>query len=164
MKESLKLMTFPTHIAKTDNKKAPNTYIKVTNQAIYNGSLNRFARAIAIKNIHEWINLQFVNQELPVIKEPVQLQLSIYTVINHGDIRRNNKTQSISWKKPRKDYIPRWDEDNLRTIWEKCIKDCLTKSGVWYDDSVNICRGINSMVYFVDDLDDRRIELEFKKI
>jgi hypothetical protein len=161
--QDLVLDKFPTHIAKTDNKIASNKYVKITNQSIYSGLLNRFARAIAVKNIHSWINSQLSNQILPKITEPIQLQLSIYTVINHGDIRRK-KDGSISWNKPSEGYIPRWDEDNLRTIWEKCIKDVLTDNLIWTDDTVYICRGTNSMIYFVDDLEDRKIILNFKKI
>jgi len=159
----LVLNKFPIHIAKTDNKVAPNKYIKINNQNIYSGVLNRFARAIAVKNIHKWVNTQLSTQKLPKITSPVQLQLSIYTVINHGDIRLNKKGD-ISWKKPSKDYIPRWDEDNLRSLWEKCIKDVLTDTLVWTDDTVDICRGTNSMIYFVNDIEDRKIVLNFKEI
>lgn len=160
---SLILKEFPIHIAKTDNKQAPNKYIKITNQNIYSGALNRFARAVVVKNIHNWVYSQFLLQPLPIITYPVQLQLDIYTVINHGDIRRM-KNGNISWKKPDIGYIPRWDEDNLRSIWEKCIKDVITESLIWTDDTVDICRGTNAMIYFVDELKDRKIELNFKKI
>jgi hypothetical protein len=156
------LKNFPTHIAKTSNIKAPNKYIKVNNQSIYNGALNRFARAIAIKNLHNWIINEFKKQELPTITKPVQLQIDIYTIINHGDISR--RSGKIIWKEPIENYEPRWDEDNLRMIWEKCIKDSISILGIWPDDNAYWCRGTNSMVHFVDTLEEMRIEINFKEI
>jgi len=157
------LNKFPIHVAVTDNKIVKNKYIKINNQNIYSGVLNRFARAVAVKNIHNWIYSQLIKQSLPKITSPVQLQLSIYTVINHGDLRLK-KDGSISWSKSSDGYIPRWDEDNLRSLWEKCIKDVITDALIWTDDTVDICRGTNSMIYFVDDIEDRKIVINFKEI
>ena len=156
------LKEFPTHVAKTNNKVAPNKFVKINNQAIYSGVLNRFGRAIAVRNIHKYIKDQLKDQDLPRLTKPVQLQLSIFTAINHGDISR--RSGIIIWKKPDKDYEPGWDEDNLRMFWEKCIKDVLTELGIWIDDDAYHCRGTNSMVYFIEELSDRRIEIDFKKL
>jgi Holliday junction resolvase RusA-like endonuclease len=55
--------------------------------------------------------------------------------------------------------MPSNDEDNIRWIWEKCIKDCLTHLRVWPDDNMYWCRGTNSTVYFCETLEDRKIEI-----
>jgi hypothetical protein len=39
---------FTTHIACTDNVKAKNSYWKINNQAIYNGSVNTFKSIIVV--------------------------------------------------------------------------------------------------------------------
>ena len=74
---------FPTHIAKTNNVKAPNKYWKINSQGIYNGTVQRFTRAIIIENIHKYILNEFSKQNLPKLDKPVQLQLSIYIPINY---------------------------------------------------------------------------------
>ena len=58
------LEKFPTHVAKTDNKVAPNKYWKINSQGVYNGAIQRFTRAIIIKNMHEYIISQFANHKL----------------------------------------------------------------------------------------------------
>ena len=113
-------------------------------------------------NIHKYIISQFANQELPKITSPVQLQLDIYIPINYGSVAR--RKGEISWKKPKEDYTPTADEDNISWIWNKCIKDCLTKLKVWDDDTMYWCRGTNSLVHFIDELEDRRIEISFNKL
>ena len=162
--ETIILGSFPTHIASTDNVKAPNKYMKINNQSIYNGKLHTFSRATAIGNMHKYIvgELKKHSEKLRV-DYPVQLVLRIYTVINHDCIRRS-KTGEISWKPAKDDYVPRWDEDNLRSIWEKCIKDCITSTKIWDDDIVTACRGLDSLVEFVDNIEDRRIEISFKRL
>lgn len=159
---TLILKKFPTHIAKTANKIAPNKYWKINSQGIYSGSIQRFTRAIVMNNMHEYILSEFEDQELPVLNYPVQLQLNIYIPINYGDVAR--RSGKISWKYPSDDYEPSADEDNIRWIWEKAIKDCISKSKCWKDDTMYWCRGTSSMIHFIDELDDRRIEVSFKKI
>lgn len=44
---------FPTHVRCTDNKFKANRYWKVNGQAIYNGSVARFRRAIIMSAMHE---------------------------------------------------------------------------------------------------------------
>lgn len=154
------LSKFPIHIEKTKNKIAQNKYIKINNQNIYNGYLSRFTRAIVVKNIHNWIISKISKELLPKIENPVILTIDIYTVINHGDISMRNG--HILWKPRLNEYIPDWDEDNLRMIWEKCIKDSISILKIWPDDNVYYCRGIKSMVYFIDNLEDRKIEIGFE--
>lgn len=157
------LNQFPTHIAKTNNKVKENKYWKINSQGIYNGAIKQFTRAIVINNIHDYIIQELSKQELPTITEPVQLKLNIYIPINYSDIRRK-KAGTISWSKPDEDYKPSNDEDNISWIWNKCIKDCLTKLGVWKDDNLSYCRGTSSLVHFVEDIEDRKIEISFISI
>lgn len=154
---------FPIHIAKTKNKFKENKFVKINGQLIYNQGIATFTRAIVMDNMHNAVIDALSNQKLPHITEPVQLVIRIKTVINHGNIRRK-KDGTISWKKPAKDYEPTWDEDNLSSIWVKAIKDALTCMKVWKDDNVSLCRGTDSLVEFVDNLEDRQIIIYFRKI
>ena len=158
----LVLTKFPTHIAKTNNIKAPNKYWKINSQGIYNGTIQRFTRAIIIENIHKYILNEFSKQTLPKLTKPIQLQLSIYIPINYASISR--RKGNIIWYPPEDNYEPTNDEDNISWIWIKCIKDCITKSKMWEDDTMYWCRGTNSMIYFVDDLEDRKIVINFKEL
>lgn len=157
------LNKFPTHIAKTNRKKGPQDYFKINGQAIYNSAVSKFTRGIVIENMHNWIIKELKQQELPSVTSPVQLKLDLYIPINYATVRRK-KDGTVSWKPAKKGYRPNNDEDNLRSIWEKCIKDCITKLGIWEDDDMYICRGINSLVHFIDDLEDRKIEIDFVPI
>jgi len=157
------LNKFPTHVAKTDNKYKVNTYWKINSQGIYNSTIQKFTRGIVMDNIHKYIIGELSAQELPKITGTVQLVLRIYIPINYSTVRRN-ASGITSWSKPPKGYLPNNDEDNIRWIWEKSIKDCLTKLGVWEDDNLTFCRGTDSLVHFVEELDDRRIEISFKEL
>ena len=155
------LNTFPTHVAKTDNKVVANTYWKINSQGVYNGFITRFTRAIVINNMHNYINDEFSKQSLPKLTSVVQLILRFYIPINYSDIRRK-KDGTISWKSPDLSYKPNYDEDNISWIWNKTIKDCLTKNNVWKDDSVEYCIGTDSKIIFINDIKDRKIEIDFK--
>lgn len=155
------LNKFPTHVAKTKNKIKPNKYWKINNQGIYNGSIKSFTRAIVVESIHKYIIEELSQQKLPKIAKQVQLVLRIYIPINYSTVRRK-KDGTIGWSKPAEDYIPNNDEDNISGVWIKTIKDCLTKLKVWPDDNINYCLGTDSLIVFVEDLEDRKIEIGFK--
>lgn len=165
MDKMIILEQFPTHVAKTNNKHKVNKMFKINNQAIYNGSINRFSRAIVMNNMHTWLKDKFdeVNLTRYTPKTyPVQLILRIHTVINHGNVRWSIKENRSTCSIPKEDYKPTWDEDNLSSIWIKAIKDSLTEYGFWKDDDVSLCRGTDSLVEFVDSFEDRKIEIGFK--
>lgn len=150
---------FPTHIAKTDNKIAQNKYIKINNQSIYNSNLNRFARNIVMKNLHNYLVDIFKPFKSLFHKEkkeyPINICLDIYTVKNHGSIsRRKNK---IIWKTPKLDYIPNWDIENLSAIWMKAINDSLVKAGFFPDDNIDYVFDIRSRYFEVKDIEDRKL-------
>ncbi len=152
----------PTHIHSTKNKVKPNKYWKINSQGIYNGQIQRFTRAIIVENMHKYILDEFSKHVLPQLLKPVQLQINIYIPINYANVsRRSGKT---IWYPAIEGYEPSNDEDNISWLWIKCIKDCITKSKMWVDDTMLWCRGTNSMIYFIDELDDRKIEISFKEL
>lgn len=154
---------FPTHIACSNRKYGRPDFWKINSQGIYNSSISRFKRAIVIDNIHKYLISELEQQEFPKLSGAVILKLDIFIPINYSDVRLLKQT-TISWKKASPGYVPRNDEDNVTYIWTKCIKDCLTKLGVWPDDSLAYCRGVNSMIHFIDELEDRKIEVDFIKL
>lgn len=133
---------FITHVAKTNNKQAPNKYIKINNQLIYNSNLNRFQRNIVVHNLHEYL-IPFIIKSLPkLINLPYQVSLDIYVPINYGDVSRRKRKgiPYISWKEPKKNYEPTWDIDNLGDLWLKVFKDALQISGVIENDNVKFIK------------------------
>lgn len=155
------LNEFPTHIAKTDNKVAPNKMLKINNQAIYNGSLNRFSRNIVIKNLHNYISNNLLLYKGLYKREshnyPLSIKIIIYTVINHGNISmRNGK---VNWKPPKKGYKPTWDIENLASIWIKAINDSLTLNGFIPDDNIAYIDNISYEYIEVKNFKDRKIEI-----
>lgn len=155
--KQITLLKFPTHVAKNKNA---TKYWKINNQSIYNGAVNRFTRAAVVENMHN-----YVIDNLPdniVFNKPVQVDIIVKTVKNHGSIqRRNNK---ITWKEPKIDYLPNWDEDNLTSIWTKAIRDALTKKGIIPDDNVQYIKGGYRGIEFVEKLDDREIIITIREI
>lgn len=144
---------FPIHIPITNNKKAPNKYVKVNAQSIYNGAIARFGRAAAVKNLHEYF-LSHIKESV-MIDYPVKIKFIIKTVINHGSIsRRNGK---ICWNYRADDYIPNWDIENLASIFIKTGIDSLVKAGTIPDDSVQYVKNIEYEFQEVDTLEDREI-------
>src|SRR5690606_35131045 len=136
--KTITLDQFPTHIECTNNKYAPNKFMKITNQSIYNGKLNKFTRAIVIDNIQQFI-ISNIPKNFGKIKVPVKPYYIIYTVKNHGSIKRIKG--ALNWKRPHPTYQPNWDDDNLAFLWMKTIRDALTIHGVWEDDNVSFVRG-----------------------
>lgn len=151
---------FPTHVPYTRNKKAPNKYMKVTNQSVYNGALNKFWRNNVIKNMHEYV-IANIPANFGKFKGPVKPVFHFYTVRNHGTIRRKKEDGSLIWKPVDISYKAKWDDDNLAFLWIKTIKDALTEAGVWEDDNVEFCRGADYDLIFVDTLEERKIVINF---
>jgi|AntDeeMinimDraft_6_1070357.scaffolds.fasta_scaffold04691_2 Holliday junction resolvase RusA-like endonuclease len=153
------LNRFPTHLAKTDNKFAPNKMQKLNYQSIYNGSLNRFGRAIVMKNMHNYLAKEFKPYLSSFKKEsltyPIEMHLELHTVYNHGSISmRKNK---ICWKPVKATYSPTWDLDNFADIWKKGINDVLEQEGFIKNDSVQYIDGGHQKYHRVEHIDDRKL-------
>lgn len=148
---------FPTHIAKTNNARAPNKYVKINNQSIYNSNLNRFSRNIAVGNLHKYV-IDIIPKGFKA-PTPSKIHFVFKTPINHGSISRRNGI--ISWKPAKESYIPNWDIENLATLWVKVINDGLVKSGALPDDSVRYITGISYEFLPVENLKDREIIVNF---
>lgn len=154
---------FPTHIEKTNNKIKEDKFIKINNQAIYNSGLSRFSRNTVMKNLSSYIirtlKPQFKPSETKTLEFPLNITISICTVINHGSISRRNG--NIMWKYPSEDYVPNWDIDNLGVIWGKAILDALVKLKIIPDDNVNYVKSVTYGFIPVEDIEDRQILIEF---
>lgn len=148
-----------THVRKTKNKIKSDRYIKINNQAIYNGNLNHFSRAIVVEYLHEHFsnNIEPEIKGLNIESNNISLIYEFYTVLNHGDVRKTKN--GISWNPPKKDYTPSWDLDNLADLWTKIGNDTLVMDNVIKQDTVQfikekICRFVE-----IKELFDARIEL-----
>ena len=153
------LEEFPTHIAKTNNKIAPNKMLKINNQAIYNGFISRFTRNIVVNNMKDYVKSN-ISKNLQIHNFPVYIEFHIYTVRNHGSISmRNGK---VCWKPSKKDYKPNWDIENLATAWIKVICDSLIDLKIIPDDNVEFVKGISYKFIEVEQLQDRKIKIIIK--
>lgn len=149
----IKLPQFPTHVPYTSNKKAPDKYIKVNNQNIYNGAIARFGRNTAVKNLHHFF-LAYMPSDVKA-ETPVKILYTIKTVVNHGAIQR--RKGEIMWKYPSDKYVPNWDIENLAGILIKTGNDSLVKARIIPDDSIEFLTNIEYEYVQVDDIDNREI-------
>lgn len=158
----LTLNQFPIHLAYTNNKKTVNKYAKLNYQSIYNGKINRFARATLMDNLHKYIEFEILSQKVKKIKltYPIKLHFEIHTVINHGDISLRKGV--LNWKKPDKDYKATWDIENLASIWIKGFNDALTISKTIPDDNVQYIKSISYEFIPVEELTDRKIVVRYE--
>ena len=152
---------FITHVSKTNNKKAPNKYIKINNQLIYNSNLNRFARNIVVNNLHEYL-IPYIKDQLPILDNPpYQVELIIFVPINYGDLsRRKDKDGNpyISWKEAAANYTATWDIGNLGELWLKVFEDSLQIAGVLENDSVQFIQAHGPIVFGETfDIEDRKL-------
>lgn len=154
---TISLKKFPTHLPYTKNKKAPDKFAKLNFQSIYNGSINRFARATLMENLHKYV-FGRIKMKNPKLIYPVKIKYTFKTVINHGDIsRRGGK---IIWKYPKEQYVPGWDIENLANIWIKGGNDALVKAKVLKDDSIQYVSGTSHEYVEVSNFEDREIIIE----
>lgn len=161
----IEIPEFPTHLPKSDNKYAANKMQKLNNQAIYNGSLNRFGRAIVMNNMHKYL-AGYLDPYLTTfsresIEFPICVDIEVHTVINHGSImmRKGN----VCWKPPKPDYEPTWDIDNLASIWIKGLNDTLTKSKFIPDDTVKYLACTSYKYHEVASLEDRKLIIKINE-
>lgn len=151
-------MPLLTHIACSQNKIAKDRYWKINNQAIYNGSVDRFKRAVIVDNMHKYIISHIpesvFNRQL---KKVISISYHFYTVINHGDISR--RTEQIRWKPAKIDYQVRWDLKNMADFWEKVGDDTLTLAGVIQDDNASVIQDSRRKITFVNDISELRLDI-----
>jgi hypothetical protein len=160
----IELKEFPTHLPYTKNKIAPNKFVKINNQTIYNGKINRHSRAILMENLHKYIMNNLPNTK--ITKFPVTVTIDIHTVINHGDIQRRLKggIPTILYPDIKEGYKPGWDLENLSAIWRKAINDSLTLKGIIPDDNITFITSNKDNLILVDDAKNRKIVITIKSI
>lgn len=87
------------------------------------------------------------------INGPVKHIIYRFGVVpNFGDVRLYKG--KISWKKPKADYVPTWDANNIADIWIKAGNDSLTLSGILPDDNISIINRTSYEFVYVEDIKD----------
>lgn len=154
---------FITHVAKTQNKVAADKYVKINNNGIYSGAINRFTRAKVVENLHNYIITFLPKLDIEQVMidndlSKLHFSFTFKTVRNHGSIslRKGN----IIWKPALKTYIPNWDIENLASIWIKVFNDSMILNKMIKDDSVNILTKISYEYEECNNLNEREIKLE----
>lgn len=155
------LNEFPTHVAYTKSVKNPK-YIKVNYQNIYNGRINMFSRAIMVGNLHKYIS-ENISEGSPLGKN-LDEEIEIHTVVNHDTISRRKDSSGnyrILWKPPEIEYVPRWDIENLASIWSKVINDTLIELNYLEDDTIDYIQSIKYKFIPIDNINERKIIIKF---
>jgi hypothetical protein len=134
----LEFPEFITHIPKNNPKdSSKTTWQKIGFNSIY-ASPHYTLRNALVGAIHKYLD-KHIPQNL-IIQGPVETQLIIYVPINYGDVKllKDKQTQKrfLSWKKPYKNYKPKWDIGNLANMWLKCLDDMIIKKGILPDDTI----------------------------
>jgi hypothetical protein len=155
-------MPLITHIAYTQNKIAADRMMKINGQRIYDGSLNKFKRAIVVENMHYYVVYNLPDEALNLnIKKVKSIAYIFHTVINHGNISRKKNGMRI-WKKAAANYVPNWDIENLSSIWVKTGNDALVIGKVISDDNVGVIQKVMYGFNEVEDVDDLELEIIIK--
>jgi hypothetical protein len=151
-------MPLLTHVSKTDNKKTPNKYWKINNQALYSGTLNQFSRAIVVEKLHHYMINSFKSEIFDLkIEKIFSIHYVFYTVRNHGAITR--RLGKISWKPVTETYKSNWDLNNISDIWIKTGNDALVLAGVLVDDNTDVIDKTMYQMKVVDHIDDLELEI-----
>lgn len=152
-----------THIEKTDNKYAPNKFVKIAGNLIYSQSVGRFQRAIIMDNMHKYISTYLLNYNDLNLSKISKITYRYYLVENFGGIsyRIDKKTNigRICWKPAKPDYKINWDLPNLNLIWQKAIEDSLTLSNVIEDDNAGVIDDFSVKLIIVKDITEQKIEI-----
>tara|TARA_R110000744_G_scaffold207019_1_gene325604 strand:- start:706 stop:1191 length:486 start_codon:yes stop_codon:yes gene_type:complete len=152
------LVTIPkfiTHVAKTKNK-----YVKINGQKLFTG-MNYHLRALIVRRMHTYISHYIpAGLDLTTIL-PMKVKLYLHTPINHGDVRMFKG--ELRWREAKKDYIPKWDVDNL-WIWIKCFQDTLVEMGKIEDDNIKFIPNSGEIEFVeVKNFEDRKLVFEMSK-
>ena len=152
-------MPLLTHIPKTDNVRAKNKYWKINNQAIYNGSVNTFTRAIIVNNMHRYIINALPEEVMNLKLETINhIHYIFRTVRNHGSITRRG--DKISWKPvTEKENLKKWDLNNISDFWIKTGNDALVLAGVLVDDNTDVIYRTKYELVIVDHIDELELEI-----
>jgi len=151
-------MPLISHVACTDNKSKKNKMWKINGQKIYDGSVNKFKRAIIVNNMHHFIinslDDEVLNLKIPKVKH---MYYVFNTVKNHGSI--SMRLGKKSWKPAEPSYKSNWDIYNLASFWIKVIDDALTEAGVLIDDNTDVIQEARYKFVEVEHIDDMELEI-----
>ena len=126
--QMISFANFPTHVAITNNKKAPNKYVKINANLIYSGNLHPQSRKVAVSNMKKYLRDNYDWSSVTIDKFPIQIETVLKIPINYGSVSR--RKSEILWKPPTKDYIPNWDIGNYGYFWSKIFSDLIQKRNV----------------------------------
>lgn len=147
---SIDLPLFPTHAQISKNK-----WVKISGNTFYSGT------HYIIRNKVFQVMHTYINEYLPkdVMFSQIKTEMTIKVPINYGTVRRT-KSQGVSWKKPKPDYIPNWDIDNIAWPWTKAIFDTIVQNNIVPDDTIKYIVGNSYKFEECKSMDERLINLK----
>jgi len=153
----LSSIEFPlkTHFAISNNKVAANRYKKANGQLLYNQGINRFARAIFMHNMHEYIST-YVSKLKPITSFPIIIDLIFYLPKNYQYIQMRKGEIRLPKKE---DVEVSFDIDNISNIWKKAIQDSLSKTKAIPDDNAWLIRKTSEEVIFISPKEEMKIKI-----
>ena len=147
------------YAVKRFRKTMPDVLVKINNQAIYSGTLNKHERNTAVRYVKDHLGTNMIKNKVNDlnIKKVRHTVYKLYVVRNHGNIRLLQG--SLNWKKPAKDYVINWDVDNLAFFWIKTDNDALVENKVLMEDTADRLNMTTYLVEFVENLEDCKIQI-----
>lgn len=148
---------FPTHVKISKTKS-----FKISTQSIYNAKLHHYTRSRVIEVMKEYVISHLPeNFHIDITHFPIKLELIFYAPINWGSVRMSKGV--INWKPAQEEYNPTHDLDNFAWIWSKVIQDCLVKTGIIPEDTVQFINCLEYKYQEVPEFEDRKILLTIIK-
>jgi len=110
--------------------------------------------------VRNYINDQLEDKDLKSIGL-LRIRLEFHAPINYGDVRMYKG--EVRWKEPKKDYLAKWDVDNM-WIWGKIFNDTLTEEGFITDDSASYVKASGEVMHVpVKTFDERKLVFVISK-
>ena len=166
---------FHSHVPTNSPKKKETLkrFMKVNGQALYSGTMNRFARQKMVNFLKNYFTdclKQFIksNNKSTSFKlfksyKAYNLKLYVGVPVNYSSLQFIYKSQSFRWSTPKKGYPVKQDTVtfDLDNLWPyiKTFQDSLGDSKLIKDDKASILTSTGHITYIpVETIEDRYLE------
>lgn len=148
---------FPTHVKISKTKS-----FKISTQSIYNAKLHHHNRSKVIEFMKEFVTFNLPKDfTIDSTHFPIKLEFTFFAPINWGSVRMTKGV--VRWKPAEEKYNPTHDLDNFAWVWSKVIQDCLVRTGIIPEDTVQFINCLEYRYQEVPDFEDRKILLTIIK-
>jgi hypothetical protein len=168
---AIQIKCFNTHMAVSENKTKRDRFVKVGGNSIFSGSLNRFARAHAVRSMHAELlpGVELLKQALfqaGILPDKYRWKVRMIFRVHAGygsiGMRKTKKGWVISGGEDVTLERANWDIDN-QWIWQKVFKDVCVKNDLLGTDTVARIAGDAKDFIEVPTFDQRSLTFVFHR-